>query len=164
MITFQVQQIDHVELFVSDREAAADWYETVLGLQRLSECAVWANDPRGPLMISSDGGSTKLALFSGPSQAGGKVTGIRLVAFRVDADGFADFLERLDAHTLTGPDGGPVTPANVVDHGLAYSIYFRDLDGNHLELTTYDHTRITPRLKEQFGWRDPSSPRESRDT
>jgi len=161
---FQVEQIDHVELFVTDRDTAADWYETVLGLQRLPECEVWANDPRGPLMISSDGGSTKLALFRGSGQAGGKVTGIRLVAFRVDADGFADFLKRLDDHALTGPDGRPLTPASVVDHGLAYSIYFRDLDGNHLEVTTYDHTRITPRLKEQFGWRDAPPPRESRDT
>ena len=164
MTPFRVQQIDHVELFVADREAAADWYKAVLGLQRVPECEVWAKDPRGPLMISSDGGSTKLALFQGRGQADGKITGIRLIAFRVDADGFVDFLERLDDHELTGLDGRLVSPTVVVDHDMAYSIYFRDPDGNHLEVTTYDHKRVTPRLKEQFGWRDTSLPQESRDT
>jgi catechol 2,3-dioxygenase-like lactoylglutathione lyase family enzyme len=161
---FYVQQIDHVELFVADREAAADWYKAVLGLQRLPECEVWAKDPGGPLMISSDGGSTKLALFRGRVQGDGKVTGIRLIAFRVDADGFVDFLERLNDHELTDPDGRVVNPTVVVDHDMAYSIYFRDPDGNHLEVTTYDHKQVTPRLKEQFGWRGTSPPKESRDT
>ena len=31
MAQFRVQQIDHVELFVPDPYAAADWYERVLG-------------------------------------------------------------------------------------------------------------------------------------
>ena len=30
---FQVDQIDHIELFVPDRYAAAAWYHKVLGLQ-----------------------------------------------------------------------------------------------------------------------------------
>ena len=33
MDTFRVLQIDHVELFVPDRQEAADWYCRVLGLQ-----------------------------------------------------------------------------------------------------------------------------------
>ena len=61
---FKVLQIDHVELFVPDRYEAARWYERTLGLQVVPECEPWAVDG-GPLMISSDGGSTKLALFEG---------------------------------------------------------------------------------------------------
>jgi len=53
-----MRQIDHVELFVPDRGAAADWYERVLGLRRLTKTETWAEAPRGPLMISPDGGRT----------------------------------------------------------------------------------------------------------
>ena len=59
---FKVLQIDHVELFVPERYEAARWYERTLGLQVVPECEPWAVDG-GPLMISSDGGSTKLALL-----------------------------------------------------------------------------------------------------
>ena len=54
---FKVLQIDHVELFVPDRYDAAKWYARVLGLQIVPECEPWAAGG-GPLMISSDGGST----------------------------------------------------------------------------------------------------------
>jgi catechol 2,3-dioxygenase-like lactoylglutathione lyase family enzyme len=65
---FAVDQIDHVELFVPDRYQAAEWYRRVLGLKVVAEYEHWASDPRGPLMISSDGGHTKLALFQGTPQ------------------------------------------------------------------------------------------------
>ena len=63
--TFRVSQIDHVEMFVPDRYAAAAWYQQVLGLNVLRDYEDWAKDPHGPLMISSDDGNTKLALFEG---------------------------------------------------------------------------------------------------
>ena len=57
---FAVAQIDHVEVLVPNIEQAASWYERVLGLAKV------ANLPwEVPLMISSDGGDTKIALFSG---------------------------------------------------------------------------------------------------
>ena len=61
--SFRVDQVDHVELFVPDRKEAARWYGRVLGLVVVPEYESWAQDVQGPLMISSDGGSTKLALF-----------------------------------------------------------------------------------------------------
>ena len=60
MSTFQVDQLDHVELFVPNRHEAAAWYRRVLGLEILSEYEFWAADPRVPLMVSSDAGNTKL--------------------------------------------------------------------------------------------------------
>ena len=57
-------QIDHVELFVPDRYEAARWYERVLGLRVVPEFEPWATGG-GPLMISTDEGNTKLALFEG---------------------------------------------------------------------------------------------------
>ena len=62
---FRVLQIDHVELFVPDRREAADWYQRILGLEVVPEYQEWAAVPGGPLMISSDDGNTKLALFEG---------------------------------------------------------------------------------------------------
>ena len=134
---FRVDQIDHVELFVPDRRQAADWYRRVLGLDVVPEYEHWAKDPRGPLMISSDSGSTKLALFQGAPQGSRETAGFHLVAFRVGAVTFADFLRRLPDLDLTDHRGRNVTADLVVDHEQAYSIYFSDPFGHRLELTTY---------------------------
>jgi catechol 2,3-dioxygenase-like lactoylglutathione lyase family enzyme len=139
--------IDHVELFVPDREEAAAWYGQVLGLEPVREYRQWADDPRGPLMISSDGGRTKLALFTGQprgsrqqQQAGEEPTaGFHRVAFSVTADGFVRCLKHLEALMVRDARGGIVTRASVVDHEQAYSVYFCDPYGHRLEITTYDY-------------------------
>ena len=136
---FRVSQIDHVELFVPDRHEAADWYGRVLGLRIVQGFEHWAEDPRGPLMISSDDASTKLALFEGQPQGSRQTAGFHLVAFRVDAAGFARFLERLAGLALEDHHGRVVTPRLAVDHDRAFSIYFCDPYGHRLEVTTYDH-------------------------
>jgi catechol 2,3-dioxygenase-like lactoylglutathione lyase family enzyme len=135
---FKVLQIDHVELFVPDRYEAARWYEQTLGLQAVPECESWAV-AGGPLMISSDGGSTKLALFEGEPVPSSPMAAFRRVAFRVTGAGFAEFLQRLPALALTDSRRQPVTAASVVDHQQAYSIYFEDPYGHLLEVTTYDY-------------------------
>ncbi len=123
-MTARVTQIDHVEVFVPDREEAARWYRETLGLERVSRAAHWAEHPDGPLMISSDGGSTMVALFTGPAQGDDEVRGLRRLAFRCDADTLRSFATQLDCAP--------------VDHGTAKSIYFSDPWGNDLEITTYD--------------------------
>jgi catechol 2,3-dioxygenase-like lactoylglutathione lyase family enzyme len=133
---FKVLQIDHVELFVPDRYEAASWYERVLGLHIVPECEPWAVGG-GPLMISSDGGSTKLALFEGAPVATSQTAAFRRVAFRVTAAGFAEFLTR-------NPD--LVTKDAVVDHQQAYSVYFNDPWGHQLEVTTYEYDDTSARL------------------
>jgi catechol 2,3-dioxygenase-like lactoylglutathione lyase family enzyme len=132
----KVLQIDHVELFVPDRYEAAKWYDRVLGLEIVPECEAWAAGG-GPLMISSDGGSTKLALFEGEPAASAQTAAFRRVAFRVTAAGFAEFLER-------NPD--LVTKTSVVDHQQAYSIYFDDPYGHQLEVTTYEYDQTSVAL------------------
>ncbi len=121
---FKVQQIDHVELFVPERYDAARWYERTLGLQVLPECEPWAVGG-GPLMISSDGGSTKLALFTGQPGPGGSKGAFYRVAFRVTGGGFAEFLRRLPELGLTNSRKEPVTADSVVDHQQAYLDLFR---------------------------------------
>jgi catechol 2,3-dioxygenase-like lactoylglutathione lyase family enzyme len=145
--SFQVDQIDHVEFFVPDRHRAAAWYDRVLGLKILPDCEHWAADPHGPLMISSDGGRTKLALFQGQPQAARETAGFHRVAFSVRAADFCRFLDLLPALNLTTHEGLVVTADQVKDHSGAYSLYFCDPYGHRLELTTYDYAETSERLR-----------------
>ncbi len=144
---FRVAQIDHVELFVPDRYEAAAWYERVLGLTVMHDYEDWAQDSGGPLMISSDHGSTKLALFVGDPR-GLDTAGFQLVAFRVPGADFIAFLRRLQHIPVFNAKGDRLTPAAAVDHDKAYSIYFSDPYGHQLEITTYDYDDTTRLLRD----------------
>lgn len=67
------------------------------------------------------------ALFEGQPAPSSPTAAFRRVAFRVTAEGFAAFLQRL-------PDQ------------QAYSIYFVDADGHQLEVTTYEYDDTSARL------------------
>jgi hypothetical protein len=114
----------------------------VLGLSVLEDFAHWAANPSGPLMISSDQGLTKLALFQGAPQGDRATAGFHRVAFRVAGAAFLAFLDRLPELRLTDQQGRPVTRDRAADHGRAFSIYFSDPFGHHLEVTTYDHEAV----------------------
>ena len=148
MTRFRVLQIDHVEMFVPDRGEAAAWYQRVLGLEIVPEFEDWATGSGGPLMISSDDGSTKLALFQGQPQAPASTGGFHRVAFRVSAVGFIEFLQRLSSAPLSDYREKPVTADSVVDHQKAYSIYFSDPYGHLLEVTTYEYEATRAALAE----------------
>lgn len=143
---FQVQQIDHVELYVPDRYEAAHWYQQTLGFQILKEFEHWAAEG-GPLMVSPDGGGTKLALFEGEVRSTDRTSWYRRVAFRVDGPSFVEFLGRLEMHPVQTQNGRKVTPRDVVDHGKAFSIYFTDPYGHPLEVTTYDYDYVSRCLR-----------------
>ena len=140
---FRVEQIDHVHVFVADQREAAAWYEKVLGLKVLKEFESWATD--GPLTISSDGGSTSLALFKASTET---LTSARrqTIAFRVGGEGFLAFLRRLDALELASTEGRRLQAGDVEDHDYSLSVYFTDPDGNPYELTTYDYDFVRARL------------------
>ena len=137
MKDFRVLQIDHVELFVPDQYQAGAWYEQVLGLEIVPEHEHWATN-EGPLMLSSDGSRTMLALFAGEPRGSRQTAGHHRVAFRVTASGFLRFLERLVHYPVFNDSGHRVTKADIVDHSKAFSIYFNDPYGNRYEITTYD--------------------------
>ncbi len=133
-MSFAVDGIDHVEVFVRDIEASVQWYANVLGLKEVGR---W--DPE-PVMIGA--GDTKLALFRAADdaapQAGNRPrTPLRwrLVAWRTTAEGFAEAQDHLA--TCGVRFEGPI------DHGIAKSIYFEDLDGHPLEIT-YHLESISP--------------------
>jgi catechol 2,3-dioxygenase-like lactoylglutathione lyase family enzyme len=139
---FRVEQIDHVELFVPDRHEAARWYDRVLGVKIIPEFESWAKDPNGPLMISSDGGDTKLALFTGTPQGERETAGFHLVAFRVGAGAFLEFLRIVADLELVDHRGREVTADLVADHDRSFSIYFNDPWGHRLEITTYEPVAV----------------------
>ena len=144
---FRVQHIDHVELFVPDRYVAAKWYEQVLGLEIVREVEPWAQAAGGPLMISSDGGKTMLALFEGRPRGSRETAGHHRVAFRVHGGDFLTFLRRLKDQPVFSEEGQPVHSLPVVDHDQAFSVYFCDPYGNRYEITSYDYDYISDNLE-----------------
>ena len=64
---------------------------------------------------------------------------------------FVQFLSGLSDVSLTDTTGGRLTPAAVVDHDTAYSIYFSDPYGHQLEITTYEYD-VATRLLRDAGW------------
>ena len=130
---FRVGQIDHVELFVPSRYEAARWYQEVLGLDILPDVEDWAREAGGPLMLSSDGGNTKLALFRGEPRGTRPTAGHHRVAFRVDGQGFTGFVRRVRTEPVFDDAGEPLRCLTVVDHDRALSVYFCDPWGNRFD-------------------------------
>lgn len=143
-----VDRIDHIELFVSDWDEAASWYERVLGLVVDERFERWWTEGQGPLVLSVDEEGAKLALFEREVATRSGAISPRRVAFRTDGEGFLSFLDRVAGLDLTDQQGEPVA-ATATDHGLAYSIYFTDPDGNALELTTYETKIVSAGLRDR---------------
>ena len=129
-----------------DRYEAAQWYADALGFEILPDFELWAEDDWGPLMISCDGGNTKIALFSGPPQGREEVVGLRRLAFRVNGATFFRLVSGDPDAPRLRDDGEPLSTKDVVDHQKAFSIYFRDSWGTQLEITTYDYEEVAERL------------------
>ncbi len=123
-----MRSIDHVHVFVADRVAAERWYRDVLGLTRIKRYEHWAEDG-GPLTVQNEAGTVHLALFERPYQECRST-----IALEVDATGFVGWKAHL-TH-IFGQE-----PA-LEDHGLSYSLYFRDPDGNPYEITTYEYEAV----------------------
>ncbi len=126
----QLEGIDHVALAVRDIDRSAKWYIEVLGFERLHE-GMWNGIPT---FIGK--GNSAIALFPASSNATSTSStrgNIRMLhlAFRADRDGFVAAQQELKKHGIK---------FEFQDHEISLSIYFRDPDGHHLEITTYDLT------------------------
>ncbi len=141
MYDFSIEDIDHIEMFVSDREKAAKWYEEIFGLKPIKELEMWSKI--GPLFIGNKDRSVTLAIMNGKKENDGS---INRMAFRTTGEKFVEFLDRVDGLDLFFLQE-KITKEQVVDHDLSYSIYFDDPDGNKLELTCYDYDYLKSEIK-----------------
>ena len=124
--------IDHVHIFVRDRNASERWYAEVMGLTRIVELEFRAAGS-GPLTLSNASGSVHLALFERQVQPCRTV-----VAFAVDAPEFLAWQRH-----LSNALGNPV---EAIDHDVAWSLYFADPDGNPYELISYEYAALASRV------------------
>ncbi|MEQ1684182.1 MAG: VOC family protein [Burkholderiaceae bacterium] len=127
-MTPSLDRIDHIHVYVADREVAEQWYGDVLGLLRVPELEPWAADG-GPLTVANAAGTIHLALFERKPQPTRST-----VAFGVTAPEFVAWRR----HLVAALDA----PAKVDDHQLSWSLYFSDPDGNPFEITTYDYDAV----------------------
>lgn len=132
----RIERIDHVHVEVADREEAAEWFGAVLDLEPARDLAGWADHPMGPLILATPDGLPVLSLFARDCRPASRDS---TIAFRVSAEGFMTFLTRVDTLKLMHSDGRRLTRDDVVDHDMAWSIYFLDPWGNRFEITTYDY-------------------------
>ena len=131
-MTPQLQTIDHIHVFVSDREFAEAWYREVLGLRRQPELEFWASGG-GPLTLTNEAGTIHLALFERPREKCRST-----IALGVDAENFIEW--KLHLQRALGTE---LTPE---DHAISWSLYFKDPDGNPYEITSYQYDAIAELL------------------
>lgn len=122
--------IDHIHVYVPDREQAAAWFRDLLGFEVVESLRVWAADG-GPLTIA-DATGIHLALFervgAAPSTA---------IAFGADAENFLEFKRVLEGRGIL---------VRCSDHDMAWSLYFKDPYENLYEITCWDHRAVSEAL------------------
>lgn len=138
IIGIEVAALDHVHLYVADPNAAAQWYGRVLGLQVMPSSGDGTRGSKRPLYMATPKGQYCASIFVGKPPSDGDHT----TAFRVPGRTFIAFGEALETINVASRQGPQLTALEAADHGLAFSYYFADPDGNHLELTTYDHPKV----------------------
>ncbi len=130
----EVAALDHVHLYAADTRATAAWYGRVLGLKILPS----SKRLHDAYYLATSRGIYCATLFPGVPPSDGDHTS----AFRVSGAQFMQFGDGLPHDDVLGRNGTPLQSTDAADHQLAWSFYFQDPDGNHLEITTYDHEPV----------------------
>ena len=120
----KLKNIDHIHIFVTDRQEALKWYRSVLGLKPVKNLLFWVKT--GPLTIGNEEGSVHIALFKGEPNENRSV-----VAFNTSGKEFINWHKKIN----------DVIDGNIeaVNHSISFSIYFHDPYGNPFEITSYDY-------------------------
>ena len=117
--------LGHVNIYVRDADKAHEWYKKVLGLH------TYHHRPGKAVFLSADlNQSHEVALMSvgadAPLQQRGQV-GLNHLAWRMES---LDDLK--DAYARLKEKGVPFD--HISDHGISLGLYFRDPDGNGIEV------------------------------
>jgi len=131
----EIDRIDHIHVFVSNRDRAERWYHDVLGFSRVAQYEFWASDG-GPLTLANPTGSVHLALFERPS-----LPCRSTIALAVGRDEFLAWRTHLTRALGRAPE--------LQDHQMSWSMYFSDPDGNPYELTSYEYVALEPNLRRE---------------
>ena len=114
----------HVNLKTTRLQEMIDWYGTVVGTEVVFQDATGA-------WLSNDGANHRVALLAFPGFADDPDkdtrTGMHHSAFEYDS------FEELNASYLRLREAG-ITPDICLDHGMTFSYYYKDPDGNYVEL------------------------------
>ena len=114
----------HVNFKTTRLQEMIDWYSTLVGAEVLFQYPLGA-------WLSNDAANHRIALTAFPDFVDDAEkdtrTGLHHTAF--EYDGF----EQLNASYLRLKDAG-IVPEFCLDHGMTFSYYYRDPDGNHVEL------------------------------
>lgn len=129
-------------LSVCDVERAAQWYIEVLGFERRHE-GMWDGVPvfigKGTTSIALfpvDSRSKSLAAVASAKEASNR-SDVRMLhlALRANRQNFLAAQEELKRRGIK---------FEFQDHEISHSIYFRDPDGHHLEITSYELEGAAP--------------------
>jgi catechol 2,3-dioxygenase len=117
-------KLHHVNFKTNQLQTMIDWYATLLGTEVLfqHELGAW---------ISNDEANHRIALTAFPNLVDDPDkdtrTGLHHTAFEYGS------FEDLNASYMRLEEAG-IEPAFCLDHGMTLSYYYRDPDGNHVEL------------------------------
>jgi len=114
----------HLNLKTTRLEEMIDWYRTLVGAEVLFQDAVGA-------WLSNDEANHRIALLAFPGFVDDPEketrTGLHHSAFEYGS------FDDLNASYLRLREAG-ITPDICLDHGMTFSYYYKDPDGNHVEL------------------------------
>jgi catechol 2,3-dioxygenase len=116
--------LHHVNLKTTRMHELIDWYGRVIGVEvtHLSQGGAW---------LTNDSANHRLALLAVPGLADDpektKHTGMHHSAYEYPT--FDDLMSTFDRLRAEG-----IEPAFCLDHGMTISMYYRDPDGNYVEL------------------------------
>ena len=123
-----IESLDRIALKVKDIEASANWYERILGLQRMGPSS-W-----NPFPVYLQAGTTGIALLPAATTKPSKIVSgdwliLDHIAFRISKEKFAQAQDHLKSHGIIFQ----------VEKRKPYcSILFKDPDGYRLELVSID--------------------------
>lgn len=130
----KLEGIDHIHVYVPNREEAAEWYKNVLGFTIVPSLTFWADNDKGPLTIEGPGGAIHLALFQSED-----FTPSTAIAFGAGGREFLEWKVYLEERNLV---------SRCTDHKVAWSLYFNDPYGNSHEITTFQYDYVSRRLSD----------------